>query len=138
MRWSDISWTPAPRTLRQFAGLWLGFFLALAAWQGWRHERWGWAAALAVLAVAVGLPGLLWPRLVRPVYVTWMVLAFPVGWLVSRLVLGFLFYGVFTPVGWVFRLTGRDALALRRPAGRASYWTAKPQVTEARRYFRQF
>jgi hypothetical protein len=138
MRWSEITWAPAARTLRQFAGLWLGFFLALAAWQGWRHDRWGWAAVLAALALTVGPLGLLRPRLVRPVYVTWLVLAFPVGWLVTHLGLAFLFYAVFTPVGWVFRLAGRDALALRRPAGRESYWEVQPPVTDARRYFRQF
>ena len=30
MRWSDIPWAPPARTLRQFAGLWLGVFLAQA------------------------------------------------------------------------------------------------------------
>jgi hypothetical protein len=138
MRWSDIPWAPASRTLRQFAGLWLGFFLALAAWQGFRHERWALAVALALLALTAGPLGLLWPRLIRPVYVTWMVLAFPIGWLVTHLVLIGLFYGLMTPVGWVMRLTGRDLLALRRPAGRESYWTLRHPVTETRRYFRQF
>jgi hypothetical protein len=138
MRWSDVTRAPTDRMLRQFAGLWLGFFLALAAWQGWWHERWGLAVGLAALAVTVGPLGMLWPRLVRPVYVTWMVLAFPVGWLVTHLGLALLFYGVFTPVGWVFRLAGRDALSLRKPAGRESYWESKPQVSDVRRYFRQF
>jgi hypothetical protein len=138
MRWADITWSPDRRTLRQFAGLWLGFFLALSAWQGFAHERWVLAAALAALALTVGPAGLLWPRLVRPVFVTWMVLAFPVGWLVTHLVLAALHYGLFTPVGWVFRLCGRDVLALRRPGGRESYWSARPQVTDVRRYFRQF
>ncbi|HEX5271631.1 MAG TPA: SxtJ family membrane protein [Gemmataceae bacterium] len=138
MQWSDIMWAPDRRTLRQFAGLWVGFFLLLAAWHGFAQGRWALAAALAALAVTVGPAGLLWPRLLRPVFVTWMVVAFPVGWLVTHLVLAALFYGLFTPIGWAFRLWGRDVLALRRPAGVESYWAPKPQVTEARRYLRQF
>ncbi len=138
MQWSDVARKPNDRMLRQFAGLWLGFFLALAAWQGWGREHRGWAAVLTALALTIGPLGLLWPRLVRPVFVTWMVLAFPVGWLVSHLVLALLFYGMFTPVGWFFRLIGRDTLALRRPTDRESYWEIKPQATDARRYFRQF
>jgi hypothetical protein len=138
MRWSDIPWTPPERTLRQFAGLWLFVFLALTTWQGFGHGRWGWAVVAAVLALAVGPLGLLRPRAVRPVYVTWMVLAFPAGWLVAQLVLLGLFYGLFTPLGWILWLARHDALALRRPAGRESYWAEKPQATEASRYFRQY
>ena len=33
MQWSDISFQPSRKTLQQFAGLWLVFFTALAAWQ---------------------------------------------------------------------------------------------------------
>jgi hypothetical protein len=124
--------------LRQFAGLWLVFFAALAAWQWWGHEHRGWTTALAALALAVGPLGVLRPRFVRPVFVTWMVLVFPVGWVVSHLVLAVLFYGLFTPVGLFFRLVGRDALTLRRRSDRGSYWESKPQVTDASRYFQQF
>ncbi len=138
MRWSDLPWTPTPRTLRQFAGLWLLFFLALAVWQGWRHERWAVAGILAVLAVGVGVLGLLRPRAVRPVYVTWLALGFPSGWLMMHLVLGLLFYGLFTPLGLLFRLAGRDVLALRRRPERETYWSARPQPAEVARYFRQF
>jgi hypothetical protein len=138
MRWSDIRWTPTRGELRLFAGLWLGLFLVLAAWQGGGQGRTGLAIAFAALALSVGLIGLARPQAVRPVYVTWWALAFPVGWAVSHLLLAALFYGLFTPVAWAFRLAGRDALALRRPGGRETYWTVKPQVTDARRYFRQF
>ena len=42
-----------------------------------------------------------------------MVLAFPIGWTVSLVLLGLVYYGLFTPIGLVFRLVGRDALQLR-------------------------
>ena len=64
-----------------------------------------------------------------------MIAAFPIGWTVSKIVLGAVFLLVFTPVALVFRLTGRDALQLRRGSGR-SYWTGKP-APSVESYFRQ-
>jgi hypothetical protein len=138
MRWSDIPFSPEPRTLRQFAGLWLAFFGGLAAWQGLMRGRPGLAAALAVLAVVVGGLGLMRPALVRPIFVGWMVLAFPIGWTVSLLLLGLVYYGLFLPIGLAFRLAGRDALALRPRPGATTYWAPHAAPADVRRYFRQF
>src|SRR5436309_1901787 len=53
MRWSDIPRDPPARLLRQFAGLWLAFFLSLATWQGLVRGR-STLALCAVLAASVG------------------------------------------------------------------------------------
>ena len=62
----------------------------------------------------------------RPIYVGWMVLAFPIGWTVSQAMLALMFYGLFTPIGLLFRLIGRDPLQLSRRSGLETYWTPKP------------
>jgi hypothetical protein len=138
MQWSDIPFDPPRRTLRQFAGLSLVVFGGLAGWNYFAKGQVVSSAVLAVLAVAIGLPGLVRPRLVRPVYVGAMILAFPIGWVVSRLLLAILFYGIVTPMGLVLRLSGRDPLRLARPAARTTYWVAKPEPADLRSYFRQF
>lgn len=138
MQWSDIPFHPSRRTLRQFAALWLVFFGCLAGWQGLVRERVALGWALAGLAVLVGLLGLARPERVRLVYVGWMVLAFPIGWAISNLLLVVLFYGVFTPVGLVFKLIGRDAMARRPHPEHETYWAPKPAATDVRGYFRQF
>ncbi|HWE39014.1 MAG TPA: SxtJ family membrane protein [Isosphaeraceae bacterium] len=138
MRWSDIPFSPQPRMLRQFAGLWLAFFGGMAAWQGLMRGRVGVAVALAILAVVIGGLGLVRPRLIRPIFVGWMVLAFPIGWMVSLVLLGLVYYGLFLPIGLVFRLVGRDALQLRPRPDATTYWTSRPEVADVRRYFRQF
>jgi hypothetical protein len=136
MQWSDISFDPSKRTLRQFAGLWL-IFLAFAAWvQG--SARPTAAIILAVLAVAIGIPGLVMPRLVRFIYVAAMILTFPIGWLVSKVMLACMFFLVFTPVGILFRLIGRDLLKLRRQPATATYWVPKEISSDPRSYFRPF
>jgi hypothetical protein len=138
MRWSEIPFSPPHRLLRQFAGLWLVAFGGLAVWEALARGRPAVAAALAAVAVTVGGLGLIRPGAVRPIFVGWMVLAFPVGWLVSHTLLALVFFGVFLPVGVAFRLLGRDALRLRPQPGMATYWAPTPAPGELRRYFRQY
>ena len=61
----------------------------------------------------------------------------PVGVVVSRVLLGVLFFGLFTPVGLVFKLIGRDALARQYKPEQTSYWEPKPGTTDIRGYLRQ-
>jgi hypothetical protein len=138
MQWSDISFAPPLRVLRQFAALWLLFFAALACWQGLLEGNGTTALVLTGLALAIGPLGLLRPQVVRPLFVGWMVLAFPIGWMVSRILMVLLFYGVFTPVGLVFKLMGRDALSRRYQPDKDTYWSPKAAPAGARSYFRQF
>ena len=88
---------------------------------------------------SIGGVGLVAPAAIKPVYMAWMVVAFPIGWTVSKVVLAAMLYLVFTPLALVFRLMGRDALdmRLRRPAGE-SYWKAKPSARSGDEYLRQF
>src|SRR5262249_17737686 len=138
MQWSDIPLAPPNRLLRQFAVLWTVFFAGLACWHGYFHDHRVTAIALAVLALSVGPLGLAKPQAIRWVFVGSMVATFPIGWVVSRLVLACLFYGIFTPVGLVFRVMGRDALHHRRHPDERTYWTAKPAAHDPKSYLRQF
>lgn len=137
MRWSDLPLKPSDRTLREFAGLWCLFFSGLGAWHGLVQNNSPLGRLLAVAGFTVGLCGLVYPRAVRPIFVTWLVLAFPIGWVVSKLLLVVLFFGLVTPVALLFRLQGRDALQLRREQ-KQSYWTAKERSGSPARYFRQY
>ena len=129
---------PAPRMLRQFSGLWIVFFGLMAAWQGVHHGRHTTAMVLAILAVTIGPLGIAAPSLIRPVFIGWMALVYPIGWVVSRVVLGALFYGLVTPVAVVFRVMGRDELRLKPRPDAQTYWVSKPQVVDKARYLRQF
>jgi Saxitoxin biosynthesis operon protein SxtJ len=137
MTWADIPRNPAPRVLRQFAGLWLLFFLTAAAWQGYGHGRVVLGVLLAAAALAVGPLGLVRPRAVRGVYVGSMMVTFPISWVVSRVVLALLFFGLFTPLALFFRLRGRDTLGLRRRPDGETYWMEKRVASDPRGYFRQ-
>ena len=60
-----------------------------------------------------------------------MVLAFPIGWTVSQVILLLMFYGLFTPIGLVFRLIGRDPL--HRARRRRRRIVLDPQAGPGRR-----
>jgi hypothetical protein len=138
MIWSEVPWRPAARTLRQFAAVWLAFVGVLAWRVGVGQGQTAAGVVLAAAAVGFGVGGLAWPALVWPLFVGLTVATLPVGWAVSRLLLAALFYGVFTPVGLLLRLLGRDALALRGGGNRTSYWAERAAVADASRYLRPF
>ncbi len=137
MQFTDIPRNPDSRTLRQFAGLWIVFFGVFALSQYFRSGNTATAAVLATIALGLGLPGIFYPGLLRPVFVGWLILVFPVGWLVSHLILFLVFWGVFLPVGVLLRIAGHDPLRLKKPEG-DTYWERKTQETNLRRYLKQF
>jgi len=136
MQWSDIQFNPSRKTLRQFAGLFLIIFGLMAIVELQFRHRPELAAVYGALAVVVGPLGLLIPQAMRPIWVVWSVVAFPIGFIISTVILAVLFFGVFTPIGLAFRLSGRDALSLRR-SDVTSYWKPRSGVRDKRQYFRQ-
>jgi len=140
MTWDSIPRHPSERMLRQFAVLWILFWGWLACWQGLLRQprHMSIAACFILLAIGVGGLGLVSPQRLRPVFVGWMILVYPLNYVLSHLVLGLVLYGLFTPLAILFRLLGRDVLQRRFRPEEKSYWATKPKVTEPRSYFRQF
>ncbi|MBY0526144.1 MAG: hypothetical protein K2R98_22310 [Gemmataceae bacterium] len=135
MQWRDIPFSPTKQTLRWF-GVLLAGLLVVLAWR-WSAEGPWYPIVLGLCAFDVLVAAVFRPSLLRLLYVGWMVAVFPIGWAVSHVLLGVLFYGIFTPLGLVFRLIGRDPLCRRRSEV-DSYWTPKPMPTDVSSYFRQF
>jgi len=138
MNWSDIPFQPSKKSLRQFAAGCLVIITGLGAYHYFAHHRHALGAGLMTAGIALGAAGLIKPRLLRPIFVGWMVLAFPIGWTVSLCVLSLMFYGILTPVAFFLRLRGRDVLHRRKPAPGESLWTPVEPVKNAASYFRQF
>ena len=65
-------------------------------------------------------------------------LAFPIGWLVTQLMLAIMFYLVLTPVALVFRWRGRDELRLRSRPAPSSFWVERGEPPKAEKYLKQF
>jgi hypothetical protein len=124
------------RQLREFSAIWLVFFCAMGSWKWFANSNPKAMMMLCAVGLLVGLPGLVRPTLAKPLFSLAMALAFPVGWVTTRLLLGFLFFFLFTPVGWLFRRLQHDPLHIRKLQS-TSYWSQLKQPSEARSYFRQ-
>jgi hypothetical protein len=134
----EINWKPSPKEVRQFAGLWLVIIGSMGAWSWYQTgsidtARWFWLAA-----VSVGGLGLLVPAAVRPLYVGWIVLAFPIGWTVSHVLLGAIYYLILTPVGLILRLVGHDPMNRTLEPDAETYWVEHRTGEDPSRYFKQF
>lgn len=134
----DVNWNPSHRELRQFGGIWIVFFSLVAAYLQFKAGYPTAATVVGIAAVTIGGLGLAVPRAIRPVYVTWMFLAFPIGWTISHLLLGAIYYLVMTPVGLLLRAFGNDPMKRRFEPDAKSYWTEHETAEDVSRYFRQY
>lgn len=135
----ELQLDPSRRDLRLFAGVWLPLFFALLGGLIWhRSGSLPAAAAIWVPALAVSVVGLAAPGFARLVYVGMLYAAYPIGWLVSTLILASIYYLLITPLGLAMRVVRRDALRLRRGREPGSYWVAHRPPERAERYFGQF
>jgi uncharacterized membrane protein len=134
----DINWHPSRKELRVFSLLLIGFGAIVAAVLYRRFESSTPSAVALLVTCFIGLVGLVAPVLVRPVYVVWMGLAFPIGWTVSHVMMLAVFYLVLTPIGISMRLCGRDPMRRRMDRDAKTYWLPRSARKDLTSYFRQF
>jgi len=120
-----INRNPSARDLRQFSGVWLPLFAALAGGVSYWHG--GTIQALVIWAVgsALAVVGLASPACARLVFVGLSYLTFPIGFVVSYVVLSAVFLLVVTPIALIQRVKGRDELRLKRPSSSPRRTSAK-------------
>jgi hypothetical protein len=134
----EINWNPDRKTLAEFSEFGMFFLGMVAAPMAYFKGQPAVAAAFWAAAVAGRLLGAMKPEWLKPVFVGLVVATWPVGWVVSHLALGLLFYGVITPIGLVMRLLGRDPMTRRFDRSAATYWEAYNPDRGMSRYLRQF
>ena len=86
-------WSQSLRTkqLRSFGLIVGGIFLILGVAPLLRHRQ-SWHPWLMLIATLLILPAIVWPRLLDQPYRAWTLLGHALGWVNSRVVLGFLFF----------------------------------------------
>lgn len=135
----DINWDPSERELRQFGGLCFPFFGGIAAWAWFGHEAQTVAIVAGCASVLLGGLALAAPKLLRWIFVGWIIAAFPIGWTISHTLMALIYFGLIMPIGFIMRvLVGRDPMERGFDTKAASYWSQHERVTDVRRYFRQF
>ena len=134
-----FNWKPTLTQLRWFGCLWLPLFLiAISTVVMLKAAFTGLVFVLAPVALVSMLLGVVAPRLLKPIFVGLLLVTFPIGFVISHVVLAVLFFLLLTPVAVLMRFCGRDALRLRFERDARSYWIPRHGRASMWRYFRQF
>jgi hypothetical protein len=133
-----IERNPSRRQLFVFGLAWLVFFGILGGMSWWRTGSLGTAGAFWAIGTAIPLAGLVWPGTLRIVFLLTSYATFPIGFVVSYIVLAVVYYLVLTPTGFVLRLRGCDPLQRRFDRNAKTYWTPREPEEATERYFQQF
>lgn len=122
--------TVKPPSEKSFGITFAVVFGLIAAWLYWRKHVPIWS----VMATAAGLfflaAGFLTPQVLRPINLIWLKFGLLLHKIVNPIVMGLLFYVVFTPMGFIMRLAGKDLLSLKLEKAAASYWTQRQTTGE--------
>jgi hypothetical protein len=124
------------KTLRNFGLLFFVVLSAMAALSYWKgHSNWPWFIGGGGLFLILGL---FLPFLLKPFYKVWMVFAFLLGWVMTRVIVTLTFFLVFTPVGFVFRAMGKDLLNEKIDRSANTYWQRRESISDKSRYLKQY
>lgn len=131
--------TDASKKELAWFGLLLMAFMGLIGLIVWRATgslyapRYIWGAGVALAAVYYAVPPLR-----RPMFLGWMYAAYPIGWVVSHVLLGIIYFAILTPIGLLMRAVGYDPMERRFDRAASTYWVERERNTDPGRYLRQF
>jgi hypothetical protein len=131
-----ITKNPSQRQLLVFAASWLVFLGALGV-VGWVRGRHLHAEVFWTLAAALPLAGLASRRILRIAFVGLSYATYPIGLVVSNIVLALVYYLALTPIGLTMRLFRYDPLARKFDAAAPSYWIPRKTNKTPESYFKQ-
>ena len=147
MKMIELDFNPDARTLRQFGLIALVAFPLVSGICYWQGGLFGFdfgaatrtvSGGLLSLGLVAGLLAWLAPGAVRPLYVGLLCITAPIGFVLSYVILGVLFYLVVTPLGLVLRLVRYDPLTRELEREAETYWVEVEPRASTESYFRQF
>lgn len=127
----EINWSPTKFQLQKFGRGFLTIFVCVSLVKIVfpLENTFAQNAPMALGSLIIGLIGGLWCMTGHSssaiIYRIWMGIGFALGAVVSRILFAIFFYGLITPMGLFFRLTGRDRLSLKKQSLN-SYWRSLP------------
>lgn len=74
-----------------------------------------------IATIPVAFLALILPIVLKPFYIVWMKIGAILGWINTRIILGFIYFSVFMPVGLLMSLLGKDPMNRRFKKEMTSY-----------------
>ncbi len=121
------------KQLREF-GVVMGIFFGIIAGVGLFKGKMP-VAMISVSAAFFAL-GLIAPKLLLPLQKVWMGVAVVMGFVMSHVILAFLYFVILTPLSLIARATGKKFLEYGTKPD--SYWQDHPKITDLSSYERQY
>ena len=135
----EINWYPKQKELRNFANIAMVASLIISCllylFKGVRIQ---WAAIIVAAGFAIFLSSFVSLKLTKIIYLGLIMVTFPIGWAVSMILLTAFYFLLLVPLGFIFRLIGRDPLCRRFDPDAKSYWLARRETDSLDRYFHQY
>jgi ABC-type uncharacterized transport system permease subunit len=138
MKLIEIDHNPSSRQLHVFGFIWLLFFAIIGGVLLYRGSSVLVATLVSGIAVMVPAVGWLVPGFMRFVYIGMAYAAFPIGFVVSYLIMVVVYYLVLTPIGLLVRLCGYDPMNRHFDGSADTYWCPREHDDSLDTYFRQF
>ncbi|MFA5240115.1 MAG: SxtJ family membrane protein [Phycisphaerae bacterium] len=135
----EINWNPNRKELRGFAVAALIMSvvvsLLLYVFKGFAIQ---WGVIIVAAGFIVFLSGFICPKVTRMIYLGLILVTFPIGYVVSFILLATFYFLLLMPLGLFFRLIGRDALYRKFDSNAKSYWLPRQSPKKLDSYFHQF
>ena len=132
MKFSEIE-LPSNRKF----GIFFTFVFALAAAYFYNSDIMTWAYLFSATSLIFLVITLVKDELLLPLNKLWMRFGLLLGIIVSPIVLGLIFFGLFTPIAMLMRLSGRDELKLKF-SRKASHWISRSEPIKSGSFKNQF
>jgi len=134
----SINRHPGRRQLLQFGVAWLVFFLVLAALLAWKGLSPVWWASVLAAAVLVPIAGSWRPGFLRLIYLAMAYAAWPIGMVVSHVILVVIYYGILTPTGLLLRLAKPGFFPKKPDSKLNTYWLDCKKGSAVKDYFKPY
>ncbi len=118
-------------------GLFFTFIFGLCACYSFYIDALTYSYALIGTSITFFLVSMLKSDFLLPLNKLWMSFGLLLGMIVSPIVLGLIFFGIFTPIALLMKLFRRDELRLRFK-NKKSHWIVRNQPIEHMSFKRQF
>jgi len=83
--------------------------------------------------------GVIYPRILKPIYFVWMSFALVLGWVMTRVILSLLFFVIISFLRFFAGILGKEFLDLNRSNQSNSYWNYRDSKIENNQdYEKQF
>ena len=118
-------------------GFFFTFIFAAAAAYFYNSENMTWSLVFVAVSFKFLVITMIRDALLLPLNKLWMRFGFLLGMIISPLVLGLIFFGLFTPIATLMRYSGRDELRLKL-SNKSSHWISRSEPIKSDSFKNQF